>query len=391
MNTNLAKVKFLEINIRDPDILWLGNKYFFLTDDIIDLLYNNKGDIFAIIEYKNKKIPLRKSPLKIIEHFSKTRKNFLYNEKMPFSAMLPFSYQKVDYRIRWFIASLLARMNYLKFKIRPVFPDWPLDLSADCIEDLDRFLNHSDRVKNKGVKTPVILTHDIDNPESLKKLNDFLNIEEKFDIPSTIFIVPKGWKLEDIILDEALAKGNELGVHGYNHDNKTPFLKDDLIRKRMEEILPFIKRYNIKGYRSPSLLRTENLFRILKEYFIYDSSIPNSGTMLSLQSNGCASARSFIINEGFKEVPITLPSDASLLFLGYSPSEILKMWIELSELISESGGIVVLLTHCEKRYSGNSAMLNIYEKYLTYLKNFEKYRFFTIYDYIDKYLNNQIF
>ena len=43
------------------------------------------------------------------------------------------------------------------------------------------------------------------------------------------------------------------------------------------------------------------------------------------------------------------------------------MWIACSDAIARSGGVVVLLTHCEARFSGNAAMLGVYRRFLQHL------------------------
>src|SRR6185312_13744291 len=118
---------------------------------------------------------------------------------------------------------------------------------------------------------------------------------------------------------------------------------------------PFADRHRAAGYRAPSLLRTRGLLKDLAGRYRYDSSIPTSGGLFPVPNNGCASARPFMI-EGIMEIPLSMPRDGSLRFLGKSPREILRIWIDCAERISASGGVVVLLTHCERRFSGNAPM-----------------------------------
>ena len=42
------------------------------------------------------------------------------------------------------------------------------------------------------------------------------------------------------------------------------------------------------------------------------------------------------------------------------------LWIECADLIARSGGVVVLLTHCERRFSGDAGMLDAYRRFLEY-------------------------
>ena len=59
-----------------------------------------------------------------------------------------------------------------------------------------------------------------------------------------------------------------------------------------------------------------------------------------------------------------MPRDGSLRFLGYSPEEIAAIWIECADIIARRRGVVVLLTHCERRFSGHPGMFDAYRRFL---------------------------
>ncbi|PYR06892.1 MAG: hypothetical protein DMG00_17695, partial [Acidobacteria bacterium] len=119
---------------------------------------------------------------------------------------------------------------------------------------------------------------------------------------------------------------------------------------------------------------TRALVRDVGERFAYDSSIPTSGGLFPVPNNGCASARPFVV-EGALELPLSMPRDGSLRFLGYSAAEILQLWIDCAAAIARSGGVIVLLTHCERRFSGTSAMLDAYSRLLEHFGSAGGYRF----------------
>jgi hypothetical protein len=77
------------------------------------------------------------------------------------------------------------------------------------------------------------------------------------------------------------------------------------------------------------------------------------------------------------EIPLTLPRDGSLRFLGYGPAEILEIWKTCAQQIAASGGVVSLLTHCENRFSGNDAMLLTYRRFVEYLASDARFVFST--------------
>ena len=56
-----------------------------------------------------------------------------------------------------------------------------------------------------------------------------------------------------------------------------------------------------------------------------------------------------------------------LRFLGYKPDDIIRLWTECAEMIARAGGVVVLLTHCERRFSGNPPLLGAYRRFLEYI------------------------
>jgi hypothetical protein len=111
------------------------------------------------------------------------------------------------------------------------------------------------------------------------------------------------------------SRGHEVGVHGYAHSNKTPFVNPTERKRRLHAGGPLAQRYSAVGYRAPSLVRTEALIRDVAQLYSYDSSIPTAGGLLPVPNNGCAPARPWRLH-GIWEIPLTLPCDGSLQFMG---------------------------------------------------------------------------
>lgn len=122
------------------------------------------------------------------------------------------------------------------------------------------------------------------------------------------------------------------------------------------------------GYHAPSLCRSAGLPDDLARHFRYDSSIPTAGRPFPVPNNGSATARPYWMGK-IAELPLSLPRDGSLQFLGYQPGAIRDVWRQSSVRISRSGGVVVLLTHCEARFSGNPRMLDAYRGFLEFLSS----------------------
>jgi peptidoglycan/xylan/chitin deacetylase (PgdA/CDA1 family) len=286
-----------------------------------------------------------------------------FTERPPASARLPASYRSVPAWARSMVASTIGWRQRRRSHVWAAFPGWPLDLTADRLADRAGV----PRI-DLGERTPVLLTHDIDSAEGLENLvREFLPREETVGARSTSYVVPCAWRLDDALLGETRRRGHELGVHGYDHSNRTPFAGDDERRRRLDGAKAFAETYQARGYRAPSLLRTRALVRDLASRYDYDSSVPTSGGLFPVPNNGCASARPFLL-EGIVEIPLSMPRDGSLRFLGYSPADIAQLWIDCADTIAREGGIVVLLTHCEKRFSGTPAMLDAYQRFLEHVR-----------------------
>ena len=271
-------------------------------------------------------------------------------DESPRSARLPFSYHYIPATLRTFIARRLGRRLRDRQAEWAQFPGWPLDVSADVFDDLAG-LTRGD----EAAPTPVVVTHDIDSAEGLRLLVDrFLGIEEAAGVRSTNYVVPCGWPLDHGLLREVVARGHAIGVHGYDHSNKTPYATPVERRDRLRRGFDALAAYEPRGYRAPSLIRTAGLLEDLAALYDYDSSIPTSGGPFPAFNNGCATVRPFSIGQT-TEIPVTMRRDGSLLFMGHDPVGIGEMWRADARLIARARGGVMLLTQDRKSTRLNSS------------------------------------
>jgi peptidoglycan/xylan/chitin deacetylase (PgdA/CDA1 family) len=292
-----------------------------------------------------------------------------YTPDPPASARLPINYRRVPGPARRLVARAIGRVQWTRRSSWSRFPGWPIDLSADVAADL------GDSPRISFSRTPVLLTHDIDSAEGLENLvRLFLPIEEAFGARSTNYIVPCAWPLNHALISEVACRGHEIGVHGYDHANRTPFLPAQHRLQRLARGKEFGDCYCAVGYRAPSLLRTKELLADLAALYRYDSSIPTAGGPFPVANNGCASGRPWRIGKIW-ELPITLPRDGSLQFLGYSPGLIARLWQETAQILARSGAIVSLLTHCEAGFSGNARMLGAYRAFIEFVAASAQFEF----------------
>jgi peptidoglycan/xylan/chitin deacetylase (PgdA/CDA1 family) len=297
------------------------------------------------------------------EDVAALRERRAFTDVPPLSARLPVSYQLAPGWARALIASAIGRWNRRSVAQWAAFPGWPIDLSTDVLDDLRAIAPPP-----AAEAVPVVVTHDIDSPEGLTNLvTRFLPAEEDAGARSTNYVVPCAWQVDHGLVRDVVARGHQVGVHGFDHSNTTPFADAPERARRLDAARAFAERYGAAGYRAPSLLRTRPLLRDLAARFRYDSSIPTAGGLFPTPNNGCATARPFRV-DNIVELPVTLPRDGALRFLGYTPAEIVRTWIECADLIARSRGIVVLLTHCERRFSGERRMFEAYREFLAYVR-----------------------
>ena len=286
-----------------------------------------------------------------------------FTELQPTSSRLPFSYQSVPMGLRTLVGGMIGRLKRRQQNSWAAFPRYPIDLSADYFADL---LGLGPSPFATGA-TPVLLSHDLDTAEGLTNaVALFAPLEEKYGARSASYIVPCAWPIDQGQLGALQRRGHEIGIHGFDHSNRTPYAEAAERKARLGAAQPLIERYGITGYRAPSLVRTRPLLEDLAGLYKYDSSIPTSGGLFPVPNNGCASARPFMVCDIW-EIPLSMPRDGSLRFLGYAPEEIFNIWCKSADLIGRSGGVVSLLTHCERRFSGNPPMLKVYERFLNHL------------------------
>jgi peptidoglycan/xylan/chitin deacetylase (PgdA/CDA1 family) len=272
--------------------------------------------------------------------------------------------------VRTSVGGVIGRVRRRQVDSWARYPTWPLDLSADAVADVLGVPTH----RFDG-PTPVVLSHDLDTAEGLRNaVSLFAPLEDAVGAAATQYVVPCGWPIDHGLLRDLTDRGHELGIHGYDHSNRTPYAPATERRARLDSSLELAARYSMTGYRAPSLCRTPELLTDLSSRFQYDSSIPTAGGLFPTPNNGCASARPYLTH-GLVELPLSLPRDGSLRFLGYRPDEILETWRSCAAAIARSGGVVVLLTHCEERFSGNAAMLRIYRQLLEEIAADASYRF----------------
>lgn len=306
-------------------------------------------------------------------YLKKIFENVLYEKyvdlRRPLYTYIPFNYQRIPGMIRYHSQKLFKKTKPDK----SVFPAWPFEESLEKLRKiaLDKYtINDSDLLRRlrwpENKQYALILTHDIEGANNWKWVRTIAEIEKEYGFRSSWNVVPKLYQIDYATLGWLIENGFEIGLHGYNHDNKLSFLSEDRIRRRIESSYPLIKQYNIRGFRSPSWLRSETLFKVLQDYFIYDCSVLDVDYISPGGIGGCCSIFPYNIGK-LVELPTTLPYELPIQF-GVTQSNLNSFWSQKIQWIKKNKGAIVVNTHPDPYYGGNQPMVNMYKSFLEKFK-----------------------
>jgi hypothetical protein len=294
----------------------------------------------------------------------------LFSARRPASARLPFHYHRVPPRLRRLLRDLMTRRAG---DAAEGYPSWPIEPSVEAAR---RIWLHAARAADPSLRLPwrwpdakrfaLCLTHDVDTEAGLAASLEFAAEEEERGLRGCFYLVASAYPLDDGRVAELAAHGAEVGLHDLAHDNRLAFLPGDEIAERLDRALEAVDGLGVRGFRSPSMLRSPALYAALRGRFLYDSSVPDTG--LLPERNGCATVFPFEV-DGLPVVPLTVPPDGQLLSRGLQPAEVLAAWIAKCEWIAGVGGCAVHLTHPEPGFSAGAAMRPVLNGFLDWVRD----------------------
>jgi len=196
-------------------------------------------------------------------------------------------------------------------------------------------------------------------------------IEEKHQIKSTWFVPTGLLEGNKEAIDFLLQSGNEVGWHGHKHDHRLPFKPFADQRVQALKNACFVESENpAVGMRSPKLMKSNYLFDLLERFcpaLCYDTSFLHGIVPYYLWVNGKQSK--------ILEIPTTVPTDIRVYneLHGVPRSRkseiILDAQITRTKKLIEVGGVISIVTHPEKHISERPDFLDIYDRYLSYIKS----------------------
>jgi peptidoglycan/xylan/chitin deacetylase (PgdA/CDA1 family) len=218
-----------------------------------------------------------------------------------------------------------------------------------------------------------VALHDVDTDGFLKRRegDPLFRIEAKHGIRSTWFVPTAILNRDPNAVDFLLESGHEVGWHGHKHDHRDHVgtfalaAVHALATSRLG-----VGAKTPTGMRLPKLLKSNHLFELLDELcpnLGYDTSFLQGIVPYYIWLGGRPSR--------ILEIPTTVPTDIVVynrlqhLPRGRRAEAILDAQIARTERLIEAGALVSIVTHPEKALSERPDLLEVYDRYLSYIRS----------------------
>ena len=258
----------------------------------------------------------------------------------------PWFIEKGQDALRWLIRESLRAAGAHDTSLRPLWPE--ARTHAVCI------------------------THEVSGPLRSGWIEDAVRLEKERGITSTWFLPgerpARGG--EDDLLDRIRSYGSEIGLLGDVSGPTLAFRSDIFNRHYLDQCEKFIKRWDVRGFRSSAMMSSAILRMVLDEFDLFDSSTQDIDPFYpDVPERGCRSVHPYRIN-GIPEIPVTLPTADTLFTLGMTSRDVMDQWRLKLQWIKEVGGAAVFRYRHDAGLLGTggkpgmSDRLSLYEAFL---------------------------
>jgi len=250
----------------------------------------------------------------------------------------------LPWRLRIVLRRILARRK------RRTYRDvWPIDESAGGAPK-----GWPDWPEGK--KFAVVLTHDVEGPDGLEKVQRLAELEMQLGVRSSFNFIPEGpYTVPPDLRAWLTGNGFEVGVHDLHHDGKL-FASRRGFRRHAARINYYLREWGAAGFRSGFMVR--NLDWMLDLNIQYDASTFDTDPF-EIQPDGAGTIFPFWVESpaaprGYVELPYTLPQDSTLFFLLREPGP--AIWVRKLAWIADRGGMALVNVHPDYvRFDGERA------------------------------------
>ncbi|HTR73913.1 MAG TPA: hypothetical protein VMH33_01475 [Solirubrobacterales bacterium] len=261
---------------------------------------------------------------------------------------------------------IAMRRAYARRQAATRFPRWPIE--PVLVERREARLRRA--VERRGGPVPLvadwpggagfagILTHDVEGPEGVARVEAVIAIERRHGFVSSWNFVAEWYPIPSGLLAAVRSAGCEVGLHGVRHDGRL-FGDRASFEAELPAIHHYLEEWGADGFRSPATHRRAAWMPELGAR--YDSSFPDTDPF-EPQGGGCCSILPYFLGD-LVELPITMVQDHTMWEI--LRHETISPWIEKSTWIAAHGGLVNLIVHPD--YLDTPARLRMYEEYLDHL------------------------
>jgi glycosyltransferase involved in cell wall biosynthesis len=195
-----------------------------------------------------------------------------------------------------------------------------------------------------GKKFALVLTHDVESSDGLKKCRQLMQIERGLGFRSSFNFIPEGEYRVTRELREDLAQNDfEVGVHDLRHDGKL-YWKRSEFPENARSINHYLKEWNASGFRSGFMLHNRECLNGLE--IEYDASTFDTDPF-EPQPEGVNTIFPFWVSRpdgsGYVELPYTLPQDSTMFLVLEETSP--EIWKKKLAWIVQRGGMVLVNVH----------------------------------------------
>lgn len=289
----------------------------------------------------------------------------------PAHSKLPFNYQRVPGWLRLALYPLVAGGRGNEDSIEVVQPKWPIEARVDDYRiGLYQALHEGGDSKEEesgwpgGAQYPLLMTHDIDTREGMKRAGAVLDDMVAIGLKPCFFLVGQGYDWDPGFCSAVRQAGGEIALHGDTHDNRIAYETPERIAARLDSCRDIVEEQQIRGFRAPSLLVSDNLYSQLRDRFEWDSSVPDTDRdTLVGPRRGCGTVFPFH-RAGTLVLPTTMPADDRLLLLGMRGLDLLDVLRRKWKHVRQVGGLCHFLTHPEPHLFGKQVLRDLYRALL---------------------------
>ena len=236
-------------------------------------------------------------------------------------------------------------------------------------------------------KFALVLTHDVESEEGLRKCRELIKLEQDLGFRSSFNFIPEGtYRIPSELREDLTASGFEVGIHDLKHDGRL-FASHRGFKRRAARINRYAREWGASGFRSGFMLRNLDWLHDLDvEYdastfdtdpfepqpqgrhtiFPFWVPCPNGSSINGQHSVTNSSST------GYVELPYTLPQDFTLFVLLQEKTP--EIWMQKLDWIAKHGGMALVDVHPDyMSFNGSWKTANkypaaLYREFLTYLK-----------------------